>query len=162
MYERTYGDKYAALGEYPSAATIAKAIRSDLKAAQKAGDLPDSVGFQVVSDNFAGGCSVDVFITDVPHHGRCPECHGERNSRSYHVQAGGDLCQTCAMWDHGWLTPEWADVLRKVEAIHGAYNHDGSETQVDYFDVRYYGQVSFGARYGTKAWEREQAAKAVA
>jgi len=30
-----------------------------------------------------------------------------------------------------------------LERIHNAYNHDGSEIQTDYFDVRYYGHVEF-------------------
>ena len=30
-----------------------------------------------------------------------------------------------------------------LERIHNAYNHDGSEIMVDYFDVRYYGVVQF-------------------
>jgi hypothetical protein len=32
-------------------------------------------------------------------------------------------------------------VEEKLKEIHGAFNHDGSEPQVDYFDRRYWGGV---------------------
>ena len=36
-----------------------------------------------------------------------------------------------------------ADVMKQVEAIVAAYNHDGSDIQSDYFDVNFYSHVNF-------------------
>lgn len=149
MYERTYGTKYQSLGEYPSAATIAKAVRSDLKAAVKAGDLP-GVKYYVRCSNFSMGCSVDVYV-DYQGEVSCTECNGQRNSRSYEGQHG-NLCQHCAPWGSStWMHPEAKVVHDKVDAILNAYNHDGSEILTDHFDVRYYGNVTMEAPYDVRA-----------
>ncbi len=47
-----------------------------------------------------------------------------------------------------------------LKRIHGAYNHDGTEIQVDYFDVRYYGQVTFETPESAAFWAAENAKKA--
>ena len=74
MYERSYGTKYQefhtdANGErvYRSAAEIAKAIRADIKAAVKAGELPKA-RYSVKSDSYTGGSSVDVTIGEAALH----------------------------------------------------------------------------------------------
>jgi methionine synthase I (cobalamin-dependent) len=47
-----------------------------------------------------------------------------------------------------------------LERIHGAYNHDGSEVQTDYFDVHYYGQVGFQDARSARFEAEEKARKA--
>ena len=120
MYDRSYGSKYD--GSL-STTEIAKRIRADIKAAVAAGELPGKpVSYSVRSAYFSGGSSIDVTIRDLPN-AFLPE--GEH-------RVGGRK---------PWLSEEASAVLEKVEAIHWAYNHNGSEVQVDYFDVNYYGHV---------------------
>ena len=40
-------------------------------------------------------------------------------------------------------TPEATAVRKAVEAICDSFNHDGSDSMTDYFDVRFYGSVDF-------------------
>lgn len=120
MYERSYGSKYD--GSL-STTEIAKRIRADIKAAVAAGELPGKpVSYSVRSAYFSGGSSIDVTIRDLPD-AFVPEGERDRIERK------------------SWLTREAFRVLSVVEAIHWAYNHNGSESQVDYFDVNYYGHV---------------------
>jgi hypothetical protein len=61
---------------------------------------------------------------------------------------------------HDVLTDDARSAKMTLERIHNAYNHDGSEIQSDYFDVRYYGSIEFespeGARF--RAADRERLA----
>lgn len=47
----------------------------------------------------------------------------------------------------GWIgwgeDPNYEPAKMTLQRIHGAYNHDGSDIQSDYFDVNYYGSVVF-------------------
>jgi hypothetical protein len=52
--------------KYIDAATAAKAIRADLKAAQKAGELHEAVRASVTIRRFTTGQSVDVRVTAMP------------------------------------------------------------------------------------------------
>jgi hypothetical protein len=130
MSERTYGSKY---NDRLSNKEIAAAIRQDIKAAIAKGKLPAGLKVSVRYDHFAGGSSIDASIT---------------------------------AWPDGfqWLNPDWVllnkehpnqyhdnvpryteqahAVIDKVTAIHGSYNHDGSDSMTDHFDVKYYGNVN--------------------
>jgi hypothetical protein len=146
MYERAYGCRFVP-GEYLGAAEIAKRVRGDLKNAVKLGLLPD-VKMWVRSDSFSGGQSVDVWI-DYRGPVSCPECQGRRSSATYAGQHG-DLCQTCAAWEcgnPGWMHPDARPVYAFASWLLNAYNYDGSEIQVDYFDVNYYGNVHLEPPY---------------
>lgn len=141
MYERSYGYRYAELGDHPSAAEIAKAIRADVKQAVSEGLLPSRWSYSVKSDHGSTYQSVDVRVQD------CPD--------AYMVCDGGPKCHNvwCAArndprYEHGAerhlvLTEDAEAARMTLERIHNAYNHDGSEIMVDYFDVRYYGGVTF-------------------
>lgn len=135
MYERTYGYRYTELGEYPSAAEIAKAMRHDIKQAVTDGLLPAHWSYSVRSDTFSGGCSVNITVRD------CPDAWWHRPDTctlSYCPACASDL--GC---DRYKLTPDAESARITLQRIHNAYNHDGSEVQTDYFDVRYYGNVTF-------------------
>jgi hypothetical protein len=136
MYERTYGPKYRDLGEYPTAAQIAKAVRQDIKAADKAGDLPAfpaGVKFAVTCQNFAGGCSVDVNVKQAPEDWAWTEI--PEGWRRYPTETKR-------------ISDELQALAKALDVILNAYNRDGSEIQVDYFDVRYYASVYLGEYSG--------------
>lgn len=178
MYERNYGYRYTELGEYPTTAEIAKAIRADIKTAISEGLLPGKpVTYSVRSDNFAGGCSVDIEVRDWPEAwqdctGTVPgsetvhEHNGQRYTSSHacpDVWCAGrnDPAYAHAAKHHKTLTADARAAHMTLERIHGAYNHDGSEIQVDYFDVRYYGHVRFESPDSAE-WRRNEKAKAQA
>ncbi len=141
MYERSYGYRYAELGDHPSAAEIAKAIRADIKQAQAEGLLPRHWSYSVRSETFAGGQSINVDVQD------CPDayqaCDGGQGCHNVWCAARNDPTYAHAAQPHSVLTDVAEAARTTLERIHNAYNHDGSEIQVDYFDVRYYGHVSF-------------------
>src|SRR4029077_16657420 len=57
---------------------------------------------------------------------------------------------------HEVLTDDAEAAKMTLQRIHGAYKHDGSEIQVDYFDVRYYGHVSFESASSADFRRRER------
>lgn len=128
MYERSYGPKYNDLGEgWVDVAVIAKAVRADIKAAVKVGDIPKAK-YSVRLSRFSGGQSIDVTISDLP--------FKARETRAHPYGGTGQF-----------LTAEADAVHGKVDAILNAYNHDGSDAMTDYFDVRYYGHTVVDAPY---------------
>jgi hypothetical protein len=127
MYDRTYGHKY---NKELSRKQIAVCIRNDLKAAMAAGELPKGCKFSVACS--PRGSSIDLRVTMLPagfqiHN---PD-YGETGPRY-----GGQSRYTA----------EAEQMLARLKHIHGAYNHDGSDSMSDYFDVNYYGQASFDWR----------------
>lgn len=119
-------------------ATTAKMIRADIKAAIASHHLPAGT-YSVRISRFSGGQSLDVRISGLPF----VVLSRERIARGVlepHAYPSGPLWS-----DVG------AEVLRRVERIVGAYNRDQSDTQTDYFDVDFYGHVSFDG-----SWERAQ------
>lgn len=160
MYERSYGYRYAEPGDHASNTEIAKRIRADIKQAQTEGLLPSRWTYSVRSDSM----SINVDVRDCPDawqtctgtvpgeaHRVCPDvwCAG-RNDPAY----------AHAAKYHTTLTEEARAAKMTLERIHGAYNHDGSEIQTDYFDVRYYGVVQFEDAFSAdfRARERERLA----
>lgn len=141
MYERSYGYRYAELGDHPSAAELAKAMRGDIKQATSEGLLPSHWSYSVRSETFSGGCSVDVTVQDCPDAYR--PCDGGRNCHNVWCSARNDPQYAHAAEAHFVLTDVAEAAKMTLERIHNAYNHDGSELMVDYHDVRYYGVVRF-------------------
>lgn len=131
MYERSYGEKYD--GSL-STTEIAKLIRADIKVAVAAGELPGKpVTYSVRSEYFSMGSSIDVEV---------------RNYAGPVEEQG---------FGRPWMTQEAGAIKARLEAISGAYNHDGSDIQVDYFDVNYYGHVTFEASARARYNERSNA-----
>lgn len=140
LYNRWYGDKYH-LTTGKTLTEIAKMIRADLALARKLakttpavpgdiavidpiGDAPDQITFSVRTSYYSGGGSIEITVKNIP-----------------------DL------WGFTTVTDDWGheramptDALRalakELKAVSNAYNHDGSEPQIDYFDRRFYGGVS--------------------
>src|SRR4051812_33796502 len=88
MYERSYGYRYAELGEHPGAVEIAKAMRADIKQAVSEGLLPASWSYSVTSETYSQGQSVDIAVRD------CPDaykvCDGGRECRNVWCAARND------------------------------------------------------------------------
>jgi hypothetical protein len=145
MYERTYGKKYRE-GLW-DVAVIAKLIRADIKDAIDAGCLPAGK-YSVRSRKFSGGSAIDVEIkglADFP------------NPYLPDFVAAWEACKAAGtpFNYNGWTDatlyiPQLLEARKTLRAIRGAYNYDGSEAMVDYFDVNYYGSVNIDYEWGYK------------
>lgn len=93
---------------------VAVDVRRDLKDAIANGELPSGLKFGVKSDT-RGTNALRVSILGAP------------RSRD----------------ESGRMTPEARAIYDKVDAITNAYNRDNSDMMTDYFDVDYYGTVTF-------------------
>lgn len=162
MYERSYGSKY---DRDLDVADIAKLIRAEIKDLVKRAALPADWKYSVRCRRFAGGASIDVTATspvpvylcspgyyaagptdrlvDLPIAGEWRACKIRANDQ-WHV-SNDDARIAGVKYVH--------DVL---QALRWQYNHDGSEIQVDYFDVNFYGSVDIESVGGWEArYERQ-------
>lgn len=127
MYERTYGDKY---DKALSTKDVAARVRAEIKAAIASGDLP-KMKVSTRYESYSGGSSIRVSITDADFLVINPvRYYLEKNSANWSVAR-----------DIPWHTAKATEVLAKLKAMLDAYNHDGSDSQSDYFDVNFYGFV---------------------
>jgi len=160
MYERSYGYRYGEV-ESGHAPDIAKRMRQDIKEAIAEGLLPGKpVVYSVTSESYTGGQSINIVVKGFA--GAWEECPG--------TDLRGFVCRDawCAGHNdsphakaHLRLTAEADAMEMTLKRIHSAYNHDGSEIQTDYFDVRYYGGVRF-ERVDEAQWRAEEKVKAQA
>jgi hypothetical protein len=144
MYERTYGDNYS-----PDMTTkeIAAATRKTLRAATKQDGSPvDGWTASVRYRSFAGGTSIDVNLT-AP---EGVEVNHEWNDNSYEL-TDETRCVKCNVQavverqnarDRYWLTDAGRAAYSFANDLLSGFNFDGSEIQVDYFDVNFYGHVN--------------------
>lgn len=171
MYERSYGYKYAEGGKLDTAA-IAKLIRKDIKTAIKDGLLPERWKYSVKIDRFSGGSSIGVSVKD------CADawvtCPGYKigSKREFEggwtatgcgdpwCKAGGEFKDRPEAREHDVLTEEAQVAKMTLDRIHSAYNHDGSDSMTDYFDVNYYGHVDFQSKWAAEFEAEEKARKA--
>lgn len=130
---RFYGAKY---DKSLSRTEIAKRIRADIKAGVAAGELPRAK-YSVRTSTYSMGGSIDVSISDVD---GLIFLHNVKRLAADHDHPN----VFCPI---NWLSDEAGALLKKVDAIRGAYNHDGSDSQTDYFDVRFYGHAEFDHAY---------------
>lgn len=154
--ERHYGYLYDVAGN-ASNVEVAKMIRRDIKLACEEGLLPTRWTYSVRSDSL----SVDLDVRDCED--AWQECDG-MNCHNAWCAARPDPQYAHAATPHKVLTEEAKAARMTLDRIHGAYNHDGSEIMVDYFDVRYYGHVTFedpeSAAFRKREAERLAAKKA--
>ncbi|MFE8941169.1 hypothetical protein ACFYNX_27305 [Streptomyces sp. NPDC007872] len=138
--EVVYGDKYEQVKNM-RLPDIAKLMRADIKIARKVGtksstpgalatvdplgDMPKEIKVSVTSEYFAGGGAIRMRVKDIP------------------LEWG--FVQERDRWgDMRWVpSVAFAAVLTDLEVIHQAYNYDGSDSQVDYFHVNFYGSVDY-------------------
>lgn len=145
MYDRHHGDRY---DRSLSTTEIAKLIRANVRALVKAGKLPTDWKYSVRTDYFAGGSAIRVRATSPR------PIMVASAAEQYDMQAGKADPIRHPETGH-WVrhygechTIEAAAVYAVLNAEHNAYNYNGSETQVDYFDVNYYGQVTLDTADG--------------
>jgi hypothetical protein len=129
MYERVYGEKYQ---KGLDIAEIAKLVRKDIRAAIKSGNLPE-IRTSVRISRYSGGQSLNVEIKGVPDGFVIHNPEWVRFSlENPHIVP---------------RIPRYSeksrDVEKTLERIVSAYNHDGSETMIDYFDVNFYAHVGW-------------------
>jgi len=132
MYERSYGYLY---DKGRRVQDDAANIRRHIKTMTKAGALPADWKYSVRYQSFAGGCAIEV-------RGESPRSIYAADPRAFrehvrHAETGE--------WVFGWqdrLTLEAQTVLKALHELHDAHNHDGSDVQSDYFDVKFYGTPS--------------------
>ncbi|MFE4309157.1 hypothetical protein ACFRR6_24270 [Streptomyces sp. NPDC056891] len=135
-----YGDKYEQI-KGMRLPDIAKLMRADIKIARKVGtksstpgalaaidplgDMPKEIKVSITSDYFAGGGAIRIRVKNIP-----PEW---------------GFVQKRDQWgDMRWVPSDaFEAVLTDLKVIHQAYNYDGSDSQVDYFHVNYYGSVDY-------------------
>ncbi len=144
---RVYGAKY---DSNLTAKEIAVKVRGDIKAAVKAGELPKAK----YSVRIGGGSlhsTIDVGISELPasfrlYNEKRLQWDRENPHKSHHD--GGPEVQ----WIH---SDEARALCEKVTKMLEAYNHDGSDTLSDYWDVKFYGHVDFGFEWSKAKREQE-------
>jgi len=149
MYERSYSEKHEAGMDIKD---IAKAVRADIKAAQKEGTLP-KMKISVRTERYSGGQSLSVTIKEFPIQIlNIWRVKIQKENPNYFI---GHICEDHPAYEM--YTPLAKKALAKLKEISNAYNYDGSETMVDYFDVNYYEHVGFDYRIeGTERRELEE------
>lgn len=170
--DRAYGIRYGTMeGAYMSAADIAKLMREDIRLEVSVGALPGKPGnYSVRVHNYSGGRSIRIEARDLPDMWQTCDGIVPGSADEYGARACPDAW--CAGHNdpvyakhartHRTLTVEARRILKILEAIHGAYNHDGSDVMTDYFDVNYYGEASIEDEWHAEYRAREQAKKAAA
>jgi len=126
-----------------SIVAIAKRVRAEIKASIKSGAMPDCK-ISVRVRKYSGGRSLDVEVTAAPE--GFVICSPERvlYERDYPHSTSHP---------GGRYTDAARALLDALEGIRDAYNYDRSDRMTDYFDVNFYGSVSFD-------WELERDDKA--
>lgn len=151
MTETIYGSKYS---RDLDIAEIAKLVRADIKAAVKAGTIPDAA-YRVRISRFAGGQSLDVRVGNILERDGRP-CVWVHNPR----RLGEDMARPHGANPHEFgmqiFAPAIGAMLDAVKAIVGAYNFDGSDSQSDYYHVNFYGHVEMETAYEIAQRDAEQ------
>lgn len=111
-------------------ADIAKLVRADIKAAVKAGEIPD-VKYGVRIERFSGGTAIRVNTT-IPG----PDGVPSTDPRSVAYQRDGGMTYGRT------YTVEMSALSDKLQGIVDAYNFDDSDSMTDYFHVRFYSSVN--------------------
>lgn len=127
MYERTYGAKY---DKSLSTKDIAAIVRGEIKAAIAAGTLP-KMKVSVRYESYSGGSAIRVYIKDADFLVINP-------TRHYLEKDGANWAATRDMPHR---TQKATDAINAISAMLEAYNHDGSDSMSDYFDVNFYKTV---------------------
>ena len=143
----TRGSKYAATRDLPLT-EIAKRMRADIKAGQSAGAIPAGLK---VSVRVVHHSSIDMRVTAAP--------DGFAFwSPAFLIHQHETDNGPWRLFDGERLSPAWRAAKDRLDAIHGSYNRDNSDSMTDYFDVRYYGDVGLYWEIERPTRERELAA----
>lgn len=123
-------------------AAVAKALRADIKAAQKAGELPRSMKVSVTISRFSMGSSITLTVKSAP-----VQIHAS-DFIAHDVQTKGRV-----FWEGQRYTAQARRLLEKLEALGGEYKRTDSDSQTDYHNTNFFLHVNFDG-----AMEREDRA----
>lgn len=126
--DRFRGSRYESTRDL-DLAEIAKLVRADLRDLVKRG-----FKCAVRISRFSGGQSLKVEVKSTPQGFRVLNQERLAWEREHPHQH----CTHLAIF-----SDEAIEVQRKIESLVASYNRDNSDTQTDYFDVRFYSSVSF-------------------
>lgn len=124
----SYGSKY---DRDLDVADIAKRVRADIKAAVKAGELPNGLKTSVRISRYSMGRSLDVAVK------ACPGVEVMNPARAEHDIENNDRVHS----DFPIYTEDFAALLEQLRSIVRAYNFNGSDIQADYFHVNFHSTV---------------------
>ena len=127
-YDYVVGSKY---DPKLDVAAIAKLVRAEIKDAVKAGTLP-KLKTSVRIDRYSGGQSLDVSIMDWG-----VDVINEEYVRFW--QLNGDNVYN----PNRQLNQLGIKIQERLEGIREQYNYNRSYVQTDYFDVNFYGRVTW-------------------
>lgn len=132
-YNYEVGSKY---DSKLSTKEIAALLRTELKAAVKAGKFPTGTKFSVRYRSYSGGSSIDISVTALP---AGFALHNPERVR-FEVEHPHEYVVD---FHYPIFTPEAKALLASVKAMMDAYNYDRSDIQSDYFDVAFYGHAQY-------------------
>jgi len=104
--------------------------------------LPLGVKLSVRIERYSGGSSINVSIIDLPEGMSCPysEAYLGYCAAGTHSSFGGER-----------YIPEFKTLKLLLVQLLNAYNRDRSDSQVDYFDRRFYEHVELSSELGKTA-----------
>lgn len=150
-------------------------IRADIKTLTAAGMLPGDWRYSVRYRTYSGGCSIDVTASSprpigLMQPGQISTAPSKARIVIVPMQRSGVDRARADEWMRLMLRPgemheiRWCDsrtdeaaaVEAALSDLLAGYNHDGSDSMVDYFDVKFYGHVSLDTLPGVPQYERER------
>ncbi len=143
MYERTYGKKH---DRNLGVKEIAKMMRQEIKNSINAGTIPKGTKVSVRIERYSMGQSIDINLTEFP-------IQFLNIWRVKFLQDHPHICLSDIPESHPareMYTPIASKTLAELKRIHSLWNHDGSDSMTDYFDVNYYGDATFGWELDSK------------
>lgn len=123
------GSKYVAGRDVTE---IAKLVRADIKAAITARTLPAGLKARVKTSRFAGGCSLDVIVTD-----GVDGCFNPDFWQDLKVRPNDGSARPSR------YTATGASVLAELNAICKAYQREDIDSMSDYHSTNFYLDVKF-------------------
>jgi hypothetical protein len=131
-----YGAKYDKMLSTPE---IAKRVRADVKAAKADKDDPlPAVTVSVRSRSFSGGTSIDVNVTAFP--------AGWKVFNDEYLKLESEDPYSTDLDRMSHYSDETAALLARLDAMLNAYNRDLSDSQTDYFNVKFYDHVGIDSQ----------------
>jgi hypothetical protein len=132
-YRIQYGENYQ---KGLDIAGIAKRVRADLRTLIQLGHLP--VGkYSVTIQRFSGGQALRVKMSELV------SAHLILNPErvQFEHQNPHEFCELPQFSKTGQV------ILQMAESVVNAYNYDGSDSSVDYFNVNFYDNVGFSSEF---------------
>lgn len=138
---------------------MSASLPAEIKQAVKDGQLPKAK-YSVRIQRFSGGRSIDVTVKDY-----AGTIHNRRHLELDHQIGKGAAALGRAtyrdLYGEREQTPRHTEdareLIKALEQMVDQWNYDGSETQVDYFQVNYYSHVQFDSDQSHEEWQEMMA-----